>query len=315
MDFAGGRFRTEVIASGKVLGGRAIWLKKETRPGVAPPITEEDIGPIDKIENKAIEVVDPSTGTKYSMDQWGFVAVDPNTEEVRPYINRIAMGYASDGDFISLDFAREPQVIVIPKDIATFNPDKSTDRQALRVSASDISSEGFKVNCRSIVPGIETLRMQGDNLRNVGDYWISQYTHPNVSEFYVNIRAWFRYDIWNRMWNSVYFTYRLETQLLGSSIWEMVGEWTIGSREFNSSWFQARAFSGAKTSEHQWTTLSGGQKRLRLTMVNRYTQDPGTGTHHWNEMYVRVNSWKETSDFISDTGDGSWLAIEGGTIN
>lgn len=311
LDFAGGKFRTEVIAGGKVIGGHAIWLRKETRPGAKEPIKEEDIGPIDKIENKPIEIVDPSSGLKYSMDQWGFVAVDPNTEEVRPYVNRIAMGEASDGDFISLDFERTPQVKVVPRGLTTYNPDYSTAKQTLRVFASDISPEGFKVNCKLIVPGLETIYGQGDNLRNVGDYWISPYTYPNTTSFLVSIQAWFRYDIWNRMWNSAYFTYRLETQLLGSSIWEMVGEWTIGSREFNNNWFQTRVFVGAKTATHQWDT-SGGQKRIKLTMVDRYSLDPGTGTMYWDEMYVRVNSWREVSDFVADTGDVSWLAIEGG---
>ena len=68
---------------------------------------------------------------------------------------------------------------------------------------------------------------------------------------------------------------------------------------------------GAKTATHQWDT-SGGQKRIKLTMVDRYSLDPGTGTMYWDEMYVRVNSWREVSDFVADTGDVSWLAIEGG---
>ena len=305
------RMRTEVICAGRVRGAHSIWLEKQARPGAKEPLKEEDIGPIDKIENKPIEIVDPSSGLKYSMDQWGFVAVDINTEEVRPYVNRIAMGEASDGDFISLDFERTPQVKVVPRGLTTYNPDYSTDKQTLQVFASDISPEGFKVNCKLIVPGLETIHGQGDNLRNVGDYWISPYTYPNTTSFLVSIQAWFRYDIWNRMWNSVYFTYRLETQLLGSSIWEMVGEWTIGSREFNNNWFQTRVFVGAKTATHQWDT-SGGQKRIKLTMVDRYSNDPGTGTIYWNEMYVRVNSWREVSDFVTDTGDVSWLAIEGG---
>jgi microcystin-dependent protein len=45
LDFAGGKLRTEVIAGGKVVGGHAIWLGKETRPGADPPTDTGEISP------------------------------------------------------------------------------------------------------------------------------------------------------------------------------------------------------------------------------------------------------------------------------
>jgi len=45
LDFISGRFRTEVVAGGKVIGGHAIWLRKETRPGAKDPIETGEIAP------------------------------------------------------------------------------------------------------------------------------------------------------------------------------------------------------------------------------------------------------------------------------
>ncbi len=43
--WSSGRLRTELVGSGKVIGGVKRWLKKETRPGRAEPITRGDIAP------------------------------------------------------------------------------------------------------------------------------------------------------------------------------------------------------------------------------------------------------------------------------
>jgi len=48
LDFDSGSFTTEVIASGKVIGGRRKWLSKETRPGAKKPIETGEV------ENEAI---------------------------------------------------------------------------------------------------------------------------------------------------------------------------------------------------------------------------------------------------------------------
>src|SRR5690606_32087212 len=44
LDFASGKFTTEFVGSGKVVGGREKWRRMQTRPGLHEPTKPEDIG-------------------------------------------------------------------------------------------------------------------------------------------------------------------------------------------------------------------------------------------------------------------------------
>src|SRR5690606_25597319 len=45
LDFEARQFRTEVVASGRVIGGHHRWLRMQTRPGAKPPVRTGDIAP------------------------------------------------------------------------------------------------------------------------------------------------------------------------------------------------------------------------------------------------------------------------------
>src|SRR5690606_26920464 len=171
LDFEARQFRTEVVASGRVIGGHHRWLRMQTRPGAKPPVRGTEIAPQSVDRDRArpgdflrihetgtvnmvrgpvtdgrymqrVEITGQSGTNDLILEQTG-VPISPTTT----YTAHVAVR-ASVGDKVYLEILERDDNGVV---VATHVSDKAIDTQDLQllwvsfVSSSMASKLDFRV--------------------------------------------------------------------------------------------------------------------------------------------------------------------------
>ena len=214
------------------------------------------------------------------------------------YTKQVAHGTAQDGDYITLNWDKKPKVIVAVKDLRSYTYrsgsqyyNNSNQNFYAYAPKSEITENGFRVLCRSIVQGAE-------NTWDIPDvYLVSFQEWPSES---TPISATTRMQIGLRLWSSGATVSMSANNILWYYQKEGQSSWTYHGRGVSGPY--GNYISISYTSTYTIDGLPPGKYRWKVRGIS---SDDGTAK-------TRIQWWKYWGDVVIDIGTATWVAIEGG---
>ena len=322
-------------------GNYRFWAGSEV-PGEAPYSVTED-GKLKATDGEFQGTVqstdDDGNYSLLSAGRLAFYKVDPVTgdETQSHYASRIEAGTASDGQKINIDFDYPPKVLVSPNKIKLPSWRELRDYQEnvwdeeqqetvtiyhnpqIEAYATNITDKGFNVWCRLVNANksvSETVDVSRYLTEDVPAH-ISGYNTEPINSIEVILRFIGYVTMYD--YTKVYFIfwYDIEYQKQGSSTWVKVvdNERTRIEIESGFSFVGYRDKSRDEYIYRQFTVPEPGIYRVRATRKEvRYgpAYHPNDFPPYNYSTTTRFMRWEGTGVTVLQTGQASYIAIEGG---
>jgi hypothetical protein len=293
---------------GETFGYRVYAVKEGRKSEYAGPIFATAEGVKDVPVEQTLE-----SGEIIRQGVWGLVVSDPeDPSNIRPYVNRIAMGEASDGDWVELGWGYQPKVLVSERRLKTYDASKSGESQRIEVYADDITPQGFRVHAQCWVEGGTVSKYTPiHTLNEAGQSWVFPYASgPNTRKIVIQGRNfhWMTVDLFHIGETRVY--YRIYTSPADEDNWTMRGEYFTQLFHHNQWW---NGSVNSKTISWQQTLLlDPGEYKVKVEFNRNWAnQYASVGIPPINEVTIAIYTYHRET--LVDVGEVSYIAIEGGT--